>query len=387
MRKLKVFHVITLLELGGAQETVLHTLEYLNDERFDGYLVCGKGGILNEKALSIGKPVLFMKTLVRKICPCNDLLTLFLLYFLFRKNKPDIIHTNSSKAGILARLAARLNKTRVVIHTVHGFGFNAKQHFLKRKIFIWLEKFCAKFSDALIFVSKDNIETAKKHKIGNPGKYHLIRSGINLNAYRQDSADAIVKKKSLGIPEDREVILSVGNMKPQKNPLELVKVARKVIDKYPKAIFVLVGDGVLRKQTERLIEKLELQNNFKLLGWRNDIAEIMAMSKIFTLVSLWEGLPRTLIEAMKTGLVPVCYATDGVKDIIESNENGFILPQCDIDGVAKAILRLLEDKDTYDRIRRNIMKKDFSEFSADTMVKKQEELYSSLWEDKNERLS
>ena len=149
--RLRVAHLITQLELGGAQRNTLYTVGHLNGERFEPILVCGPGGILDEEAKAGTWPTHFVPWLVRPVHPLKDMLAFITLYRLLREMKPQIVHTHSSKAGILGRLAAYLAGVPVIIHTFHGFGFTPGQPEWLRRLFVWLERFCALPEHALGF--------------------------------------------------------------------------------------------------------------------------------------------------------------------------------------------------------------------------------------------
>jgi len=163
--KIKVCHIITKLELGGAQKNTLYTVSNLDKEKFDVFLISGEGGILDDEAKKQNFKKYFLKNLVREISPLNDLLALIKIFKILRKEKPDIIHTHSSKAGIIGRIAGFLSGVKIIIHTYHGFGFNEHQRYLVKKFYIFIEKLVSFITDYFIFVSYDNLETAKKYKI------------------------------------------------------------------------------------------------------------------------------------------------------------------------------------------------------------------------------
>ncbi|MCX5783610.1 MAG: glycosyltransferase family 4 protein [Elusimicrobia bacterium] len=377
MGRRKVFHVITMLELGGAQRHAIHIVQNLNPEKFETALVCGAGGILDRETISCGKPVYFIDGLAREINPVKDFAALCRLYRLFRKHKPDIVHTNSSKAGILGRIAAHLAGAPLIAHTFHGFGFNNKQNFFKRRMFELAEKFCALLADVLIFVSDSNMETAKKLGMGDPSRYRLIRSGIKLSDFPA-KIDIATKKTELGLPADCDIVLGVGNFKPQKNPLDFIRVAAKVLQKCPGAVFMFVGDGVLRPQAEKLVADINIKDKCFLLGWRDDVRELLATAKIFALTSCWEGLPRALAEAFASGLPAVCYDADGISDILKDGQNGYIIAQGNADDMAQKLSAMLTDEKLYLRLKGGAQKTDMTQFSEDVMVLKHEQVYGEF---------
>jgi glycosyltransferase involved in cell wall biosynthesis len=376
---IKVLHIITRLEFGGAQSNTLYTRAHLNKDLFDAKLAAGPGGMLDAKVPP--GSVIYVPGLVRSIRPINDFLVIFALRSIIRKERPLIVHTHSSKAGITGRLAALLAGAPVIIHTFHGFGFHERQDPLKKRFFILLEKFCALFSDALIFVSQANMDYARSFAIGDKNKHVLIRSGIplkNYPAFTRTGAEAGAKRRELGIPDDAVLIVSLGNLKPQKNPGHFIAAAGRLADAHQNAVFMLVGGGEDLEDARRLAKEAGLERRLLFPGWREDSAEILAAADIFALTSLWEGLPKSLVEAVRTGLPSVCYATDGVADILRDGRNGYAVKPGDIDTFCLRLKELIKDPALRAKLASGASATDLSEFDIDLMVRRQESLYLEL---------
>lgn len=372
---LKVAHIITRLDFGGAQGNTLYTAAHLDRSRFDALIIAGPGGILDAKAQP-GRLV-YARNLVRPINPFRDLAAFFELRSLLKGLKPDIVHTHSSKAGILGRLAAAAAGVPAVVHTFHGFGFHPRQGALKRGFYVLLEKLCAPLSAALVFVSRSNMETARAAGIGDPARYALIRSGVKLSDYPAKADRAAVRAK-LGLAPSDLVVLSIGNAKPQKNPGAFLEAAARLAPGRPSVRFVFVGGGEALESLRAQAAARGLGKTCLFTGWRDDSPELLAAADVFALTSLWEGLPRALVEAMKTGLPSVCYATDGVTDILRDGENGFCVPQGDLDAFCAALGRLLDDDALRRALAAGAAASDLAEFDIDFMVRRQEELYAGL---------
>lgn len=377
--KSKVCHIITMLELGGAQQNTLYTVSHLRREVFHPLLICGEGGPLDKEARSLADvPVYFLLSLQRPIHPWRDFKAFMNLYSLLKREKPDIVHTHSSKAGILGRWAAFLSGVPVIIHTIHGFGFHGEQPLWKRHLYIFLERITSSITSMFIAVSKDNIRTGKKLNIIKERQVRLIRSGIKLNRFKsQHTQDGFALRRSLGIPVDAPLIGMVGCFKPQKSPLDFVKIASEVLKKAKDAHFIMVGDGELRVKVEQERERRLLKERLHLLGWRHDIPTIMKTLDVLVLPSLWEGLPRVIPEAMASGKPVVASSIDGAKDIIRDGETGFLALPHDIDRFSSRICLLLEDQGLRQRVVQE-SQKCLQEFDIDAMVRQQEDLYASL---------
>ncbi len=372
---IKVAHIITRLDFGGAQANTLHTASALDRRRFDALVVAGPGGILEGRA-ERGKLVPALR-LAREINPFKDLAAFFELRDILRGLRPEVAHTHSSKAGILGRLAAAAAGVPVVVHTFHGFGFHPRQSFLKRGLFVLLEKFCARFTDALVFVSKSNMETARAAGIGSPRQYRLIRSGVKLSGYPA-AVDREAKRAELGLAAGDLVVLSIGNAKPQKNPGHFLEAAARLSALHPSARFVFTGGGEQLENLRAAARGRGLEKICLFTGWREDSAQLLAASDIFVLTSLWEGLPRSLVEAFKTGLPAVCYRTDGVTDILKDGVNGFSADAGDLDAFCSALSAMLGDAALRGKLAAGAAATDLGEFDIDFMVRQQEELYEEL---------
>ncbi|HAH05265.1 MAG TPA: hypothetical protein DCM05_01875 [Elusimicrobia bacterium] len=380
-KRVRVAHVVTLLEYGGAQQNTLHTVAHLDAQRFEPLLACGRGGLLDPAAVELDRTgrcrLRFLPDLVREISPLRDLSAFFQLYSWLRAERPAIVHTHSSKAGVLGRLAARLAGVPVIIHTFHGFGFHGRQPLPVRETWVSLEKLCASVSDSLVFVSRANMDYAASQEVGERGAYELIRSGVSLSRLPA-RADPGALRRAFGFPAGCPLVVSVGNLKPQKNAGDFLRLASLVLMKRPDARFLFVGDGELRRRLEEAAARAGLEGKLVFAGWRKDVPELLAASDLFVLTSLWEGLPRALVEAMKSGLPCACYATDGVVDVLTDGRNGFTAPQGDWEGLAAKALALLDDEDLRRRLGRAASESIGPEFDIDDMVRRQEELYEKL---------
>ena len=390
MGKVTVVHIITKLELGGAQQNTLFTVSHLNPERYEPVLISGTEGLLVEEAKQLNRVRFFLiPELVREISPFKDMMAFLKIAGVLRAIKQHVqsnagnaqndivVHTHSSKAGILGRWAARLTGIRHIVHTVHGFSFHAFQPPLVRAFYIFLERLTASITRAFILVSRANMEEGLQEKIFTTDKAVLIRSGIDISEYQSVQCDRMAVRASLGITNGGPVVAMVACFKPQKAPLDFVKTARLVIDEHERVEFLLVGDGVLRSNIKELAEQLKISDKVHLAGWRKDVPEIMNSIEILVLTSLWEGLPRVLPQAMAAGVPVVASDVNGSREAIHDGVNGFVIEPHDIQGMARKILYLLKHPD----VARSMGKKGTEmvrEFDIWKMLKQQELLYSSL---------
>ncbi len=287
------------------------------------------------------------------------------------------MHTHSSKAGILGRLAAAMAGVPIIVHTYHGFGFHDRQNPLVKSVYVALERLCSLVTTKLIYVSRSNAVYAERQGLGPASDATIIHSGIKLSDFPAQ-VDAAKLKMSAGIGMHKPVVVSIGNLKPQKNAADFVAAAAKVHVKFPEARFVFIGDGPQRRALEAKAFSLGLDGILMFLGWRLDGAQWLAAGDAFALTSLWEGLPRALVEALRTGLPAVCYATDGVVDVLRDGENGFLVKAGDVDAFAERLVRLLTDADLRRRLGASAAASIGPEFDVEAMVRAQETLYESL---------
>ncbi|MDD5222761.1 MAG: glycosyltransferase family 4 protein [bacterium] len=375
--KIRAVHIIAKLELGGAQENTLYTVGHLDPDRFEPWLITGDQGILLPEARRIKNlNLVVVPELRREISPGSEPIALVKIAAILRKlrreNPAILIHTHGSKAGILGRWAGWLARIPERIHTFHGFGFNDYQNFFVRNLYILIEWLTARVTTRMIFVSRNNLEKARRLGILRGDKGIIIRSGVPLAGFREARVDRGAKRKELGFSPESPLVGMVACLKPQKAPLDFARVARLVRDRFPDCGFILVGDGALRPQLEKLVSELDLGDCFKILGWRRDMPEIMKTVDVLVLTSLWEGLPRVFPEALAAGTPVVATRVDGAEEIIEEGINGFLRPPGDIRGLADRVNWWLEDA----RRREKIVSSRLGEFEIDLMVRKQEEMYA-----------
>jgi len=384
--KIKVAHIITQLEIGGAQENTLYTVTHLDPQVYDCFLISGKGGLLDEKAVSVlGSKAIFVSSLVRLVHPWKDLVCLFVIYRLCRKEKFDLVHTHSSKAGILGRWAAKLAGVKKIVHTFHGFGFNDFQKPWIKWVFIWAERITAVITSKMVVVSSENIKKALACKIGTPGKYIVIHSGIKVQDYLTLTIDKAIARKKIGLAENVPVVGMVACFKPQKAPLDFIRIAQLVKIKVPQVKFILVGDGNLRPAIEDLIKNLSLENTVLLLGWRDDVPALIKLMDVCVLTSLWEGLPRVILEAFVSGIPVVATPADGTREVIKDGLTGFLVEFHDLDSFAEKITACLEDPEKSKKVIENAAKLVTGSFNIEIMVQEIAHLYESLGENKYDR--
>ncbi len=381
-KPMKILHLITRLIVGGAQENTVYTAQLLNPHLFDVDVICGpqtgSEGSLIEEALHKGIKLSILPELVRELNPIKDIIAFIKLFFILRTKGYPIIHTHSSKAGILGRFAAKLAGTPIIIHTIHGWSFHDYMPFWRRQLFITLEKIAASFTHRMIVVTQKDIEKGLRKGIGKPHQYILIRSAIPLDEFLHKSTDKTELRLEFGIPPKVPVVGTVGRLSPQKNPLEWLEIAAKIAASKPNCYFLLVGDGPLRGEVENHIKKLNLQNRVILTGLRRDVPRLLSLMDVFLLTSLWEGLPRVLPQAMCVEVPIVAYASDGVAEIIKHDQTGLICAPGEINVAASYCLQILDSPDLRNKLIAQAKKLATEQFDLRSMIRQLEELYLGL---------
>jgi len=381
MRK-NILFVITKLELGGAQKQLLTLISHLDKEKFRPFLFTAQEGLLMPEACLIpGLAIKKSRWLGRPVNITRDMLALIEIFCFIKKNNIDIVHTHSSKAGILGRCAGRLAKAKLVFHTVHGWSFHDYQNKLERTIFTCLEKLCAKFTDKIIVVSDHDKQKGLNNRIGHASQYVTIRYGVD---YAEFNSKSETIRQELGIGARDLVVGMVACFKPQKSPQDLIRLACLARERFPGLKFILVGDGILRGEIEKLINRFDLRDNLVLSGWRRDIPKILSAIDVFVLTSLWEGLPISVLEAMAAAKPSVVTRTGGVEEVIVDGKTGFLVCPKDMEGMCDKLASLLNDASFRVQMGKDAAKSLNYNFSLARMLEDSQNLYWSLIQEKGD---
>jgi glycosyltransferase involved in cell wall biosynthesis len=342
-RRPTIVQIITQLELGGAQEIALLFSRHLRERGFDVHLVAGRGGMLDDEARqTFGDAFHQDDLLARDVRPLHDLASVRSLAALLRRLRaPDgrmIVHTHSSKAGIVGRWAGWAAGAQIRVHSIHGFGFHPWQRWTTRRTLQAAEQLTARITHAFCPVSEANRRAAERLGLLRGNKPAVVLpAAIEVHDYepREGEGDAI--RGELGLKPSTPLVGMVACLKPQKAPLDFVKVAGRVRSAYAEAHFFVAGDGTLRADVEREIERLGLSDRFHLLGWRRDIRSLLGAADVVVLTSLWEGLPRVVLQAMAAAKPVVATRVDGTPEAVDEGRTGFLLDPHDVEGLADRI--------------------------------------------------
>ena len=377
-KKIKLLHVITHLPIGGAQDNTLYTVELLNKDKYDISLSCNLNGELVSRAKKVKHLKLYdVPNLRREVSIINDIRAFLYLYKLIKKENFTIIHTHSSKAGFLGRVAAMLNKTPIVIHTIHGFAFHDYMNSFKKNIFIYLEKLSAKWTHGLVTVSNLNKKKVVDLGIAPIEKLKNIYSGIDLTLFINEKNDQF--RKELNLDSNHLLLGSVGRLSNQKDPITMIEAFSIVSKNFPNAHLTLVGDGELRDEILIKINQLQLNGRVHLTGNKNDPWKIYHSLDLFIMSSIYEGLGRSITEALSCGVPVVCTSVEGVPEIVRDNETGILVPPKDPGALATGIINSLNDMDNAKRMAEEGRKFVNENFDVNKMVDDIDSLYDTFF--------
>ena len=380
--KAKVLHIITRLDKGGSAENTFLTVKGLDKEKYDVTLMSGPVEDASQERRTqveeYGIRYIHLPVLVRNIHMVYDLIALFKIYRFLAKEKFDVVHTHTSKAGLLGRFAAKLAGTPLVVHTPHGHIFYGYFRRLKTKMFIRLEKLASRMTHKIVALTDRERSDYITHKIVREGKCIVIHSGIELDRYRELTIEEKNKlKKEIGIPEDAMVVGTAGRLISVKGPEFMIKASQHISLESPETYLIFAGDGPLKEDLQTLAKETGTDKNIVFLGWRDDVPRILSVFDIFLLPSLNEGMGRVLAEAMALGKPIVASNVGGIPDLVIHGKNGYLVPPQNPEKLAKYTQLLLEDKDKREKMGR-AGKEMASGFTHEAMVQKIARLYEEL---------
>ncbi len=281
--------------------------------------------------------------MARKVSPVQDWEALRKVVQLFRERQPSLVHSHSSKAGVLARRAACLLGLRAV-HTPHIFAFEWARPGLKRLLYTMIERAAAKWCDRIILLSEAQKKIALAARIGSADKFRVVPNGIDADSYPSPSAEERrIARERFGLPEDAPVIGMAARLDPQKGVGNFLRAAATVQASRPDVRFLIAGTGALAKTYEKRVVDLGLEKAVTFCGNVTHILPFYHALDAFVLASLWEGLPYVLLEAQSTGLPVVASRTHGAEAVIESGKTGLLVPLADEAGLAQSMCSVIND--------------------------------------------
>ncbi len=381
MSATKIFQIITRLDKGGSADIVLQLSEELKKRSYDVRLVSGLTGDpttdINKYSERTGINVKFIPSLRRDVSILNDLKTLYILVRLLLKEKPEIVHLHSSKAGFIGRIAARIAGVRCIVYSTHGHIFYGYFSKVKIWVFIQLEKLGACCGDIITTLTEREKADFCNLKIASEDKIIVVPNGlINIESYSGKGAGRL--RAEIGIDKDTILLGWIGRFETIKGPDIFLKVCRRLKETSTENFgVVMVGDGTLFDDIKKQSESLGLNKFLHFTGYRSAIADIIKDIDILILTSRNEGFGMVVLQAMAAGKPVIAMDVGGVGELIEDGETGYLVPFDDIDSMVRYIQRLINNSKDREFLGANGYKA-AQKYSFKEMVNKFEAIYGKI---------
>lgn len=336
-KKIKVAHIVTNFALGGAQDYLITTIKNLDSDKFELFIFSQMQGERIEELIKLKDVTCAdVPALSRDISPLKDLIAIFQIFSLLKKYKINLVHTHSSKAGVVGRIAAKLADVGVIVHTIHGFPFHDFMTKSRRKAFILLERLMARLTDALLLVSEKEKFIALNLNIKPNRIIETIYNSVDFFPFTQN-VDREIFRRNLGV-NSSEILIGFSGRFSQQKALHILLDAFSIINKeFPQTRLLLVGDGVLKSELVEQSRKLEINDKIIMTGFQYNVAPFYLSMDIFIMTSLWEGLSRCLAEAMYAKLPVIATDVGGTADAIVNNQTGWLIKPNDVNAAVNAM--------------------------------------------------
>jgi glycosyltransferase involved in cell wall biosynthesis len=378
----KLLRVAQVLEAttGGTRTHLNLLAENLDRSRFEQIFICSAlrdPGFLDDIVVYRDRAIqVCLVDMCRAIRPIRDLRSFIRLYGLFKMDRPDLVHTHSSKAGFLGRLAARAAGVPAVVHTPHVFAFEQTSNDLLKRALLLVERIAALWADRLICVSQAERRTAVAAGVAPASKVITISNAIKLPSLPRPE-DRELARKELRIPNQALVVGTVAHFRKQKGLEDFIEAASGVQKDHPSAVFVLIGAGD-RSAIERLAAARGLSSSIRILAARPPLWSYYSAMDVFVLSSRWEGLPYALLEAMASARAVVTTAVGGCTEVVSHGKTGLLTPPGDVRSMAQAISFLLQNESLRSSLGVAARASIASEYRIESRIKELEAIYESL---------
>jgi glycosyltransferase involved in cell wall biosynthesis len=353
---MRIVHVITRLIVGGAQENTLLSCQGQHDRGHDVTLLTGPAigpeGSLLDRARGHGYRVEVVDEMRRAIHPARDVRTYRALKRRLRELRPDVVHTHSSKAGIVARWAAHAAGDAAIVHTIHGLAFTASTRRSVNTAYRLLERWTAPITDRIVCVADAMRDQSLAGGVGRPDQYVTVYSGMDTAPFLNPPVPRAQVRRQLGLADDHVVVGTIARLFHLKGHDDLLALAPDLCRRFPLLRFLWVGDGLLRTQFERRIADLDLRDRFVLTGLvpPERVPELTAAMDVLAHPSRREGLARALPQGALCGCPTVTYDVDGNREGLIHGTTGYALPPFDVPRFGEALSSLLTDADLRQRM-------------------------------------
>jgi glycosyltransferase involved in cell wall biosynthesis len=387
---LKIVRMIARLNVGGPARHVVLLNGGLDRRGHATVLVHGEvapGEASLEQSIGpAGIRAVKLPALGRRISVMSDVMALWQLTALLFRERPDVVHTHTAKAGTLGRIAATLyNLTRrkrfraAIVHTFHGHVLDGYFHPVLNRVVRWVERRLAALSDRIVTISPgQRRDLVTRFRVADERQTAVIPLGLELEALASLAHDASSFRQAVGIPPDDIVVGYLGRFAPIKDLPTLFRAAAGVIHSRPDVWLVLAGDGPSRPELEALARQLDVASRVRFLGWTDDLPRFYATIDCLALSSRNEGTPVAIIEAMAAGRAVAATAVGGVPDVLEEGVTGLLVPPGRAEPLTEALVRLVADRDERLRMGAAARRLVISRYSVGRLVTDVERLYGSV---------
>lgn len=341
--KHRICHVVGDSSFGGGSMIVLALAERAIAEGIQVSVVATDKEF-GQRLAGIGAEVVPLDCIRRPINPLFDVRGAFALMRHFRRTDYDLVHTHTTKAGMIGRFAAHHAGVPRILHTVHGFAFHEASGVWSTRIIAGLERLSASWCHRIVCVSNYHRDWALKLRIASPGKIVAIPNGISRPSVSPDY-DRTTCRKELGVGDDEFLVAGVGRLAEQKGFRYLVEAASVLKAQYRRCKYVLAGEGPCRADLEERIRKVGLDDRFKLLGYRARVGEIYAAADLVVQPSLWEGLSISLLEAMSMERPIITTDIGSNREVVGDSAAALLVPPADAGALVAAMSSLIDDPD------------------------------------------
>jgi glycosyltransferase involved in cell wall biosynthesis len=380
---MKIVHVITRLIVGGAQENTLLSCRGQHEQGHEVTLITGPAlgpeGSLLPAAQAVGYRIEILDDLRRAILPVRDRRSYRQTIALLKKISPDVVHTHSSKAGILGRYAAHAAKVPAVIHTIHGLAFTASTSKIVNRAYRFLEKRAAPLTTKIVCVADAMREQSLAANIGRPEQYVTVHSGMEIEPFLNSDATRSAVRQRLGIADGDIVVGTIARLFHLKGHEDLLAGAPKLCKQFPNLKFLWLGDGILRPQFEARMREMGLVDRFILTGMvpPTEVATYVGAMDILAHPSRREGLARALPQGQLADKPVVTYDIDGNREGFLPGESGILIPPFHALRFINALATLAADSTMRDRM--GAVGRDFASrrFDWRMMVERLQKVYDS----------
>jgi glycosyltransferase involved in cell wall biosynthesis len=376
---IRMLHVITRLIRGGADENTLYTVRGLDKQRYNVELAMGRGSELEHVDGLNDLRVHLIPELVRDPHPWKDLVALIKLAALIRRGRYQIVHTHTAKAGFLGRLAAAMVGSPIVIHTVHGVTFHAHLPPATRWFYLMLERLAARFTDQFVAVGEDVKNIYLRSGIGTAQEYETIYSGMPLKDYLEagemSDEDRLALRTELGFQPHHRIVLMAARLEERKGHAYLFESVNRLKPHHPDLRVLILGEGAYRSELETQCRVQGIDDIVSFLGHRHDLPRVLAAADISVLTSLWEGLPRVLVQSAAAGKPILTFDVEGAWEIVRDGRNGFVVPSRDVDTFTRRLDTLLRERERARTLGEAGRQRVSEQWEVETMLERLDDLY------------